>query len=91
MLKPIEQHVAALMDERLDVPNMSQGAVQFLHTLFNYSTASRMGIILDLKSQGYSDAYLAGFAAGLQYCSDTLDSALEQKVHLGRDEIQFND
>lgn len=90
MLKPIEQHVQALMDERLDVPNMSQGAVQFLHTLFNYSTASRTGIFLQLKSQGYDDAYIAGFAAGLQYCSDTLDSAVDAKSTNGRQEIQFD-
>ena len=90
MLKPIEQHIQQLMDERLDVPNMSQGAVQFIHTLFNYSTASRTGIFLQLKSQGYDDAYIAGFAAGLQYCSDTLDSAIEQKTAAGRHEIQFD-
>ncbi|CDM21618.1 hypotetical phage protein [Citrobacter phage CR8] len=91
MLKPIEQHIKQLMEEEgLDVPNLSQGAVQFLHVLFNYSTASRLNIFLEMKSQGYSDAHIAGFAAGMQYCSDTLDSALEQKAHAGRQEIQFD-
>lgn len=89
MLRPIEQHCDDLLNETLDVPVISQSALQFLHTLFNYSTVSKLGILLNLKAQGYSDAYLAGFAAGLHYCSDTLDSAMVKRIDNNKVDIQF--
>lgn len=88
-LSSIDSIITQLQEERLDVPNFSQTAVQFLHAIFNASYASRIGAISLLKQQGYSDAYIAGFIGGLQYCSDTLDSALEAKRNL-KDNIQFD-
>lgn len=88
-INAIDNVVKQLQEERLDVPNISQSAIQFLHVLFNASYASRTGAINLLKQQGYSDAYIAGFIAGLQYCSDTLDSAVAVRQNL-KDSVQFD-
>lgn len=88
-IKAIDDVVTQLVEERLKVPAFSESAVQFLHTLFNASYASKLGIITDLKAAGYSEAYIAGFLGGLQYCSDTVDSAVAKRQSL-KDNIQFD-
>lgn len=88
-INAIENVVKQLQEERLDVPNISQSAIQFLHVLFNASYAEKMGAMSLLKQQGYSDAFIAGFIKGLQYCSDTLDSAIAMRREL-KDTVQFD-
>lgn len=88
-IKAIDDVANQLVEERLKVPAFSESAVQFLHILFNASYASRLGIISQLKQAGYSEAYIAGFIGGLQYCSDTLDSAIAQRQSL-KDNVQFD-
>lgn len=88
-IKAIDDVVTQLVEERLKVPAFSESAVQFLHILFNASYASKLGVINDLKAAGYSEAYIAGFIGGLQYCSDTLDSAVDKRQSL-KDNIQFD-
>lgn len=88
-IKAIDVVVTQLVEERLKVPAFSESAVQFLHILFNASYASKLGVINDLKAAGYSEAYIAGFIGGLQYCSDTLDSAVAKRQSL-KDNIQFD-
>lgn len=88
-IKAIDDVANQLVEERLKVPAFSESAVQFLHILFNASYASRLGVINQLKAAGYSEAYIAGFIGGLQYCSDTLDSAIAQRQSL-KDNVQFD-
>ena len=88
-IKAIDEVVEQLIDERLKVPAFSDSAVQFLHTMFNASYASKLGVLNDLKRAGYSEAYIAGFIGGLQYCSDTLDEAVSRRQSL-KDGIQFD-
>lgn len=88
-IKAIEDVTNALIEERLKVPAFSESAVQFLHVLFNASYASKLGVINDLKAQGYSEAYIAGFIGGLQYCSDTVDSAVNKRQSL-KDSVQLD-
>ena len=88
-LKAIDDIVNQVVNESLKVPQFSDSGVQFLHILFNASYASKLGVINDLKSQGYSESYIAGFIGGLQYCSDTLDSAVSHRKGLS-DSIQFD-
>lgn len=88
-IKAIEDVANQLVEERLKVPAFSESAVQFLHILFNASYASRLGVINQLKAAGYSEAYIAGFIGGLQYCSDTLDSAVAKRQSL-KDNVQFD-
>lgn len=88
-IKAIDDVVTQLVEERLKVPAFSESAVQFLHILFNASYASKLGVINDFKAAGYSEAYIAGFIGGLQYCSDTLDSAVAKRQSL-KDNIQFD-
>lgn len=88
-IKVIDDVVNQLVEERLKVPAISESAVQFLHILFNASYASKLGVIQDLKAAGYSEGYIAGFIGGLQYCSDTLDSAVAKRQSL-KDNVQFD-
>ncbi len=88
-IKAIDDVATQLVDERLKVPAFSESAVQFLHILFNASYASKLGIINQLKQAGYSEAYIAGFIGGLQYCSDTLDSAIAKRQSL-KDNFHFS-
>ena len=88
-IKVIDDTINQLIEERLKVPAFSESAVQFLHILFNASYASKLGVITDLKAAGYSEAYIAGFIGGLQYCSDTLDSAVAKRQSL-KDNVQFD-
>lgn len=88
-IKAIDEVVAQLTEERLKVPAISESAIQFMHVLFNASYASRMGVLMGMKAQGFSDSYIAGFVAGLQYCSDTLDSAVAKRQSL-KDNVQFD-
>lgn len=88
-IKAIDDVANQLVEERLKVPAFSESAVQFLHILFNASYAAKLGIINQLKTAGYSEAYIAGFIGGLQYCSDTLDSAIAKRQNL-KDNIQFD-
>ncbi|QVV96873.1 hypothetical protein [Kosakonia phage Kc166A] len=88
-IKAIEDVIVQLQHERLKVPAISDSAVQFLHIMFNASYASKLGVIRDLKLAGYSEAYIAGFIGGLQYCSDTLDSAMDKRESL-KDNVQFD-
>ncbi|WBF70057.1 hypothetical protein SFP20_040 [Shigella phage SFP20] len=88
-IKVIDDTINQLVEERLKVPAFSESAVQFLHILFNASYASKLGVINDLKVAGYSEGYIAGFIGGLQYCSDTLDSAVAKRQSL-KDNVQFD-
>ena len=88
-IKVIDDVVNQLVEERLKVPALSESAVQFLHILFNASYASKLGVLNDLKAAGYSEGYIAGFIGGLQYCSDTLDSAVAKRQNL-KDNVQFD-
>lgn len=88
-IKAVDDVINQLAEERLKVPALSDSAVQFLHIMFNASYASQLGIINQLKQAGYSEAYIAGFIGGLQYCSDTLDSALAKRQSL-KDNVQFD-
>ncbi|QDH94173.1 hypothetical protein Ro103_31 [Escherichia phage vB_EcoP-Ro103C3lw] len=88
-IKVIDETINQLVEERLKVPAFSESAIQFLHILFNASYASKLGVINDLKAAGYSEGYIAGFIGGLQYCSDTLDSAVAKRQSL-KDNVQFD-
>lgn len=88
-IKVIDDVVNQLVEERLKVPAFSESAIQFLHILFNASYASKLGVLNDLKAAGYSEGYIAGFIGGLQYCSDTLDSAVAKRQNL-KDNVQFD-
>lgn len=88
-LKAIDDIVNQQLEERLKVPAFSESAIQFLHVLFNERYVSRCGTIRDLKAAGYSDAYIAGFIAGLGYASESVDSALAKRQNL-KDNIQFD-
>ena len=88
-IKVIDETVSQLQDERLKVPAISESAIQFLHIMFNASYASKVGVIHQLKQAGYSEAYIAGFLGGLQYCSDTMDSAIAKRKSL-TDNVSFD-
>ncbi|UZT50182.1 hypothetical protein [Enterobacter phage 02_vB_Eclo_IJM] len=87
-IKAIDDMINQQLDERLKVPAFSESAVQFLHILFNERYVSLWGNS-KLKAAGYSDAYIAGFIAGLGYASESVDSALAMRQSL-KDNIQFD-
>ena len=88
-IKDIDDMINQQLDERLKVPAFSESAVQFLHVLFNERYVSRCGALTKLKAAGYSDAYIAGFVAGLGYASESVDAALAMRQSL-KDNIQFD-
>ena len=69
MLTPIKK----VMENPEDIPNVPRGVMEFLQVHFNAGFIMQIGKAARLKQEGYSDAYIAGFLAGANYCSETLD------------------
>lgn len=84
MLLPIKK----LLDNPRDVPTLSRAATEYLQVHFNAGFAMQMGTVEDLKRRGYSESYIAGFLAGLQYASQTIDD-IETIKNSGEDDIPY--
>lgn len=69
MLLPIKK----LLDNPRDVPTLSRAATEYLQVHFNAGFFMQMGNVDNLKRMGYSESYIAGYLAGLQYASQTID------------------
>lgn len=69
MLTPIKKH----MENPEDIPNVPRATMEYLQVQFNAGYALQSGMINRLKQAGWSESYIAGFLAGLQYASQTLD------------------
>lgn len=69
MLTPFKK----VMENPEDVPNIPRGVMEYLQVHFNAGFQIQLGQIAELKQQGYSEAFIAGFLSGLQYCAQTLD------------------
>lgn len=77
-LLQVDQIIRQAQEDTLDLPAISESATQFISALGNYSYVYKIGILSDLKSAGYSESYIAGFIAGLQYLTDSIDSMRRQ-------------
>lgn len=69
MLLPIKK----LLDNPRDVPTLSRAATEYLQVHYNAGFFMQMGNVDNLKRLGYSESYIAGYLAGLQYASQTID------------------
>lgn len=69
MLTPIKKQ----MENPQDIPNVPRSVMEYLQVQYNAGYAMQSGLINRLKAMGWSESYLAGFLAGLQYASQTLD------------------
>lgn len=69
MLTPFKK----VMENPEDLPNVPRGVIEYLQVHFNAGFAMQMGEVNRLKAAGYSESYIAGWLAGLQYASQTLD------------------
>ncbi|MDU3349152.1 MAG: phage protein [Clostridium sp.] len=71
MLTPFKK----VMENPEDIPNIPRGVMEYLQVHFNAGFVMNLGKVAELKQQGYSDAFVAGFLSGIQYCSNMLDDA----------------
>jgi hypothetical protein len=69
MLTQIKKH----LENPQDIPNVPRAVSEYLQVQFNAGYAMQSGLINRLKAAGWSESYLAGYLAGLQYASQTLD------------------
>ncbi|UKH49707.1 protein of unknown function DUF2717 [Rahnella phage Sarma103] len=69
MLLPIKK----LLDNPRDIPTLSRAATEYLQVQYNAGFFMQMGNVDNLKRLGYSESYIAGYLAGLQYASQTID------------------
>lgn len=69
MLTPIKK----CMENPQDIPNVPRSVMEYLQVQYNAGYAIQSGLINRLKQAGWSESYIAGFLAGLNYASQTLD------------------
>lgn len=69
MLNPIKKY----LENPEDIPNVPRATMEYLQVQFNAGYAIQSGLVNRLKAAGWSESYLSGFLAGLQYASQTLD------------------
>lgn len=69
MLTPIKKY----MENPQDIPNVPRSVMEYLQVQFNAGYAIQSGLIDRVKRAGWSESYIAGFLAGLNYASQTLD------------------
>lgn len=68
-LKPI-QH---LLENPNDVPDVPRGVKEYVQVVLNYSYLSKSNKLESLRAAGFSEAFIAGFIAGCEHGSQTLD------------------
>lgn len=78
MLKPLKN----IIDNPEDLPRLSLHATEYLQAHLNGGFLMQSGVIQQLKTQGYSEAFLAGFLAGAQYGCQIIDD-----IEIARNEL----
>lgn len=69
MLTPLKK----VMENPRDIPNVPRAVMEHLQVHFNAGFVMQSGVVNRLKAAGWSESYIAGFLAGLQYATQTLD------------------
>lgn len=69
MLLPFKK----VMDNPESRPKLPRGTMEYLQVRFNSGFVMKSGHIERLKGFGMSDAAVAGFMLGLQYCDNVLE------------------
>lgn len=65
-----------------DIPNVPRAVAEYLQVQFNAGFQMQMGTVAKLKHAGYSESYIAGFLAGLQMASQTIDDMEHRRTEL---------
>lgn len=78
------KQIQHLLENPNDVPDVPRVVKEYLQVAFNYSYVSRTQKLKTLKLEGHSDEFIAGFVAGLEHASQTLD-VMEQRNQRGED------
>lgn len=78
MLTPIKN----VMENPDDVPRIPRALKEYLQVHYNAGFVMQMGDVAKLKQAGYSEAYIAGYLAGLQRASYTLDEMETRRDNL---------
>lgn len=78
MLNPIKK----FLENPDDIPNVPRTVMEYLQIKFNAGFFMQQGHATVLKNSGYSEAYIAGYLAGLNYASQTLDNMEYQRKEI---------
>lgn len=79
MIKSIQE---ALTNDEQKVPHFSNGVIEYLQSRFNFTYQEADNQLFRLKQAGYSEAYIMGYVAGLNYASTIIDNAVRQREEL---------
>lgn len=80
MLKIIQHHI----QNPDDIPDIAPAAAEYLAVRLNASYLIATGIVDDLRKQGYSESYIAGFLDGANAAVEITE--LMQEAQLQKEE-----